>query len=50
MGTVDVDSIVVGGTKYYRVRVGPFTGADAAQTALPDVVSAGAIGAKVVVN
>ncbi len=47
---VDVAEIDVGGEVYYRVRVGPFSDATAAATALSQVTQAGYHGAKIVMR
>jgi len=43
-----VDPIEVGGEVYFRVRVGPFSAANEAETALVRVTGAGYQGAKIV--
>jgi len=47
---VDVAEVDVGGERYYRVRVGPFTDETEAAAALPKVTEAGYSGAKIVMR
>lgn len=48
LGSVEVTPIGVGGSVYYRVRVGPFFPASTTQTALAKVKGAGFQGAKII--
>ena len=50
LGPVHVFPAEIAGTLWYRVRLGPFPGDDAADEALRKVVAAGADGARIVGN
>jgi rare lipoprotein A len=50
VGKTDISQAIVDGRTFYRVRVGPVANVDLADQLLSRVVSAGANGAKIVVN